>query len=720
MSENPRERKQGNQRSNEEWFTVRRRRQPSNPPLSTALKTIFIDFLPPDINIQTINFIFLPYGNISDIILPPNLRKNRNHRYAFVKYSSTHSLLSAINHENGRKIGNYKLKVNPAKYDKPSHNFSKPPPPPRQPTYSSNIKPSNQPYKPVTIDHRSFKDVTNPNTSFWKPSHEPHPTTSFPADHPPTKPPTPPEPPKQNNLQPNQLLEPIPEMFERNMSKLRVMSSRVLGEETENVRENIDLEEFEGDQIIAIKGCRTDEHDEVFSRSVIAVANSASSSEAIHDHILAEGVNCLRIKPLGGLLHLITFDSAEDKDNLLNSKWLLRWFLELRNVNQKSAALWRKAWITVYGVPLTAWSYEIFFKIGNVYGKVMSIEYSKMDCAKIMIITDCFFRINNPLILDLEGDKFKIFISEENATWVNHNLNCPLSKVEQTHPDDVNQMTEDEEQMEERSPKVQVNQWSGKELEVSPIDLGKDDNNDLFNVTLESPNKTAKQPSPLKTQKTPQILSPSKPPFSGPKNSKNSPISPIGPSSKVKTSLPSLDNIQIFSPIPKPTIPSKLNLDSGYNLNLSSSPIKNQTGSPQNLTYQNLPIHLKNTSSPLSRKTSSKPHSSSSSISGPSIPPGFENFISTPLKSQREKQRIKKMQKKKERRLHSSSSVLKPPSLPNSPPPLPNEGSFDSIASEIIELGLKMGMNFNGPLSDLHCKIREILIRQNQNWSSGQ
>lgn len=224
----------------------------------------------------------------------------------------------------------------------------------------------------------------------------------------------------------------------------------------------------------------------------------------------------------------------------------------------------------------------------------------------------------------------------------------------------------------------------------------------------------------LKVLKTPQILSPSKPPFSGPKNSKNSPISPIGPSSKVKTSLPSLDNIQIFSPIPKPTIPSKLNLDSGYNLNLSSSPIKNQTGSPQNLTYQNLPIHLKNTSSPLSRKTSSKPHSSSSSISGPSIPPGFENFISTPLKSQREKQRIKKMQKKKERRLHSSSSVLKPPSLPNSPPPLPNEGSFDSIASEIIELGLKMGMNFNGPLSDLHCKIREILIRQNQNWSSGQ
>lgn len=55
---------------------------------------------------------------------------------------------------------------------------------------------------------------------------------------------------------------------------------------------------------------------------------------------------------------------------------------------------------------------------------------------------------------------------------------------------------------------------------------------------------------------------------------------------------------------------------------------------------------------------------------------------------------------------------MAPPQKQNPRPP------HDLIASEIIELGLNLGMNFSGPLSDLHEKIMEVLARQEQDWKS--
>lgn len=172
------------------------------------------------------------------------------------------------------------------------------------------------------------------------------------------------------------------------MGKRKVISSKVLGEKTERVREQIASVDFEGEQHILLQGKRSMENEELFTRSVLGVANSSSSSKIIHGHILAEGVTCLRVKPLGGMLHLITFGSVEDKEAIIESQWLIKWFDDICNVNKSCAAIWRKTWINIYGMLLAAWCYDNFFKIGNIYGRVVSVEYSRMDCAKVMIIAD--------------------------------------------------------------------------------------------------------------------------------------------------------------------------------------------------------------------------------------------------------------------------------------------------------------------------------------------
>lgn len=346
------------------------------------------------------------------------------------------------------------------------------------------------------------------------------------------------------------------------------MHSRVLGENTEKVREKIELEEMDGDQLISTKGKRSGEKDELFSRSVIAVAHSSSSSEVIHGHILAQGVNCLKINPLGGLLHLITFATMEDKEAMVESQWLLNWFMEIKQVNKSSAAIWRQTTLVIYGVPISAWNYGNFFDIGNIYGRVLSVDYARMDCAKVRIITDCFFLINNPIILDLEDGKFKIFVSEESSIDVNHQKikvdhDSPQKNDHKDEHDDSSQS--DGELQITKSPTVRNSPMHVEELEKSAFDLGEDDNNCLFNDPLGTPNKTAQIfINPLEHQST-QFLTEDPPLPNG--------TYQCGLSHQTEPGLTSLENIQIFSPPSKAFIPSKLNLEMDTNLNLNLSPL---------------------------------------------------------------------------------------------------------------------------------------------------
>lgn len=94
---------------------------------------------------------------------------------------------------------------------------------------------------------------------------------------------------------------------------------------------------------------------EFLGRCVIGVVSSSSPSNSILEGILAAGVNCLIIQLMGGMLHLITFDSLEDKIAMIDSKWLENWFIHLENVNDSSVSIWRETRIKVYGVPLSIW-----------------------------------------------------------------------------------------------------------------------------------------------------------------------------------------------------------------------------------------------------------------------------------------------------------------------------------------------------------------------------
>lgn len=178
------------------------------------------------------------------------------------------------------------------------------------------------------------------------------------------------------------------------MSQARIISSRILGEDVEQAKLDLEVGELECEEAGLLKVHKNPENEELLNRSVIVVDNSPTPTSSILSQILSEGVNCLTMKPMGGPLHLITFESLEDKLAMIESKWLSKWFMEIRNVNNSCTTQWRETWIKVYGVPLAAWSYDNFYKIGCIFGKVLSVRYDNFDCASILTVTDCLFKIN--------------------------------------------------------------------------------------------------------------------------------------------------------------------------------------------------------------------------------------------------------------------------------------------------------------------------------------
>lgn len=100
-------------------------------------------------------------------------------------------------------------------------------------------------------------------------------------------------------------------------------------------KENIYAEKIEEEFSLIVEGTRNKDNEELFKRSVFVVAISFQSSSEILDSVLAEGVNCLVIKPMGDLLHLITSDSLEDKVAISTGKQIMSCRVRVRVIPKR-------------------------------------------------------------------------------------------------------------------------------------------------------------------------------------------------------------------------------------------------------------------------------------------------------------------------------------------------------------------------------------------------
>ena len=669
------------------WIMAKsRRRSKVSPPM--AVRTCFVNFLPLNISQKELAHIFAQYGEVARIIIPGMNLSNRQYRYAFIKFFAQSAFQRAIKGENGRQIGNLHMRVYPAKHDmnipNPEKHSKRQTTNSHRPTLKfTKMNPLNR-----VRDHRSYKAVTlNQNHPILNSLNQasPNPKRQSAQANPSTPNPTNPNPnPSQPDYHPqNHQIpplepEPQPKCFKFEPTMVRKVSSRILGEDTEKVRDELYICTFEEEEFITIKGSKNSDMDELLNRSVIATAQSSLSSNCILDHILTEGVTCLSIKPMGGLLHLVTFETIEDKNAMIESEWLSRWFMDIRNVNSMSSSKWRESHLKIYGMPLHGWGYENFYNVGCIFGRVTSVDYSSFEYAKITVITDCLFSINCKLVIEVEDKSHKICVSED--------LQHSLRNFQNTEIPSAIPITSDsdEEASETHSP------LHDREI-TPPIPHIFQDGSTNNYLEQPFPNHSLINSSP----KSQTIIGNSKsPPSNVPAMSEKNFSPPIV----------SLDLLQDSSKI------------SQTNKIIQTPPINHPPSAdivPSPNKKISSPISISNRFGALLRPNNTS--KSSSFSSGPLFPPGFEDEI--PLNI-RVSHAIKKAKKKKDRKALNRQKNLE--SLnPKSPEPTLSSPSSPSItlsASDILSLAEKIGLSFDGPMETLLLRIENILKRQRSDW----
>nr|CCA66177.1 hypothetical protein [Beta vulgaris subsp. vulgaris] len=690
-----------------QWTTVKHSK--TRQAQTQARRTCFINHLPATITIPEISQIFRTHGAIANILIPAS-QKNPDQVFAFVKFHFPQSMNTALRDEHGKSVKGSKITVFPAKYDKPTPKIYQNHKPQTTHTHIPNNPITNRQYnpKPSFRDARTYREVANPSTQVKERTHpnsNPNPNQKKKTPHQSQTPPDEKE--KHQKKQFSDVRQEVT-LLKSTPSRHRIMSSRCLGESTEQTRNSLKEIEENGEFAAAIEGERCKENDELFQRSAIGITDSLQEAESIMDHIMAEGVNCIKIKAMGGMQHLLIFETLEDKQNMIDSKWLERWFIAIRNVNKHSAALWRETWINIYGTPLIAWEYRNFLKIGSIFGRVKSILYGEYDCAHILIITDCLFDINCKIQLQIDEVNYPVFVSEKQQ------IIYPKSRPSnaETESESEESSAKQKEAVPGKSPSTEISNHDDEETKSHNVNdvSKKEENTQRHNhETQEQPLRRTEIEGELKNLG----------------NQKQSPpdinTHPIEANHDPTDKAAQKVDLVIGSPAKKQS-QSPIKTQDNHN----ESPTKLfTTNSPTHSTKKNMqthpehhisPIQLQNKFGPLlrSRKTISSSISSmgSSTCSGPLFPPGFEQAIPIQTRIEKERKRRRKMEIRSKLKSEKAGTQKA-----ESSPPHRNNVSIIHI-DDVIKMAETIGLTFKGPVAELRKRIESILAEQRQNWEA--
>nr|GEX28844.1 RNA-directed DNA polymerase, eukaryota [Tanacetum cinerariifolium] len=96
-------------------------------------------------------------------------------------------------------------------------------------------------------------------------------------------------------------------------------------------------------------------------------------------HQANEGFPNVKVAYLGGLWVMLDLESSISKKKLMEHVGVASWFTSLTNAQSDFVSRDRIVWVDIEGVPLHAWSHNMFTKIGTKWGEVMDLEESNDD-----------------------------------------------------------------------------------------------------------------------------------------------------------------------------------------------------------------------------------------------------------------------------------------------------------------------------------------------------
>ncbi|KAL4376983.1 hypothetical protein GQ457_02G029440 [Hibiscus cannabinus] len=124
---------------------------------------------------------------------------------------------------------------------------------------------------------------------------------------------------------------------------------------------------------------------------------------------------------LAGPRVLLIFYSIEVRQQMMDSGVLDRWFSLVVDWSAEGSALeCRRAWISVFGVPVHAWSRDTFERLVSHWGSVILLEDataepSSFERGRVLVESSVLERIEERLELVVEGQVFPIRLTESDT-----------------------------------------------------------------------------------------------------------------------------------------------------------------------------------------------------------------------------------------------------------------------------------------------------------------
>ncbi|KAL4383150.1 hypothetical protein GQ457_15G021490 [Hibiscus cannabinus] len=150
-------------------------------------------------------------------------------------------------------------------------------------------------------------------------------------------------------------------------------------------------------------------------------------SDFVQQILRSEGFK-VKVSCWSGLYAVIRFEEEEQIDIFWDLKDSLKpWISDIDFVVSFMASKKLKVWVCIEGLPLVAWSDDVFRSIGNRWGEFVRLdvdtaERNRFDIAKILISVNCLSAIPPICSVELNGKLFHLKLSkaefEDERCWI--------------------------------------------------------------------------------------------------------------------------------------------------------------------------------------------------------------------------------------------------------------------------------------------------------------
>ncbi|KAF7112336.1 hypothetical protein RHSIM_RhsimUnG0239600 [Rhododendron simsii] len=169
-------------------------------------------------------------------------------------------------------------------------------------------------------------------------------------------------------------------------------------------------------------------------RSAVAILDRLVSMADLRVSCMNEIRQNVGIRAMGGRSILITFESSEIRDDIIQMKVMQRWFVSVTPWKNEAASLERFVWLSCSGMPLNAWNDKNFKLIGKLWGQYIQVDDKTLRDeyfaeGRILISTFEASKIDSWIMLDVDNMLYRVYVEEDDRFISSEDWSIDLLKL---------------------------------------------------------------------------------------------------------------------------------------------------------------------------------------------------------------------------------------------------------------------------------------------------